>query len=185
MQANILQNACCWSQPQWARPSWGAAAAPSPCCWPCNSFKWFSYCCSHPHHLCKWVHLISNSSLHGNTGAPGIMVFFSCQSRSVWDSSLDRMCCCNLGSRRPEPAMLHLWNYQLGPRKLWGRGEREYIWDPCSVLGEDTAQLKSRIGASVQISEWGQELAVEWTILGPGSAGEKGATAKKQNGAAK
>lgn len=59
-----------------ARASWGAAAAPSPCCWPYNRFQYFPYCCSHPHHLCKWVHLIRNSSLHGNTGAPRIMIFF-------------------------------------------------------------------------------------------------------------
>lgn len=63
----------------------------------------------------------------------------------MWDSSLNRMGCCNLNSRSPEPFVLHLQNYQLGPRKLWGRREWERIWVPCLVLREDTAQLKWRI----------------------------------------
>lgn len=146
------------AQSQRARANWGAAAAaPCPCCWLCSSFKCFPYCCAHPHHLCKWVHLIRNSSLHGNTGAPGIMIFFSRQSRTVCDNSLDRMGFCNLGSRSSQPFMLHLLNCQLGPRNLWGRGEPECVWDPCSVLREDTTQLKPRIRASVQTSGWGQE----------------------------
>lgn len=75
--------------------------------------------------------------------------------------------CCNLGRRSPEPFMLHLQNYQLGPRKLWGRG------DLCSVLGESTAQLKSRIRVSVQRSG---KLAVEqgtWKGWSEGSCGKE------------
>lgn len=114
MQANILPN------PAW----WCPAPAPCPHCWPCNSSKWSFTAVPTPLISVIWLWALVcmvTLKLQG----------FSCQSGLAWDSSLNRMNYCNIGSRSPEAFARHLLNYQLGPRKVQARGQGSWCCPRC------------------------------------------------------